>query len=148
MKYFCLVIALFMASLTHATQVYKWVDENGQTQFSQFPPAKESNSKKAETINVKAQPAADAGAAQRLQDMRQKLLESSVDRNQAKAESEEEAKKNEAYCKQAQQNLRNLQSGGRFYEVDENGERRYFDDKELKNRVKKAQQQVDKFCTK
>ena len=148
MKYFYLTIALLISSLTQAAQVYKWVDENGQTQFSQFPPSKEIAEKNAETINVKAQPAADAGAAERLQNMRQQLLESSVDRNQAKTENKEEAKKNEAYCKQAQQNLRNLQSGGRFYEVQENGERKYFDDKELANRVKKAQAQVDKFCGK
>lgn len=143
--------ALFIV-LTSATaysaQVYKWVDENGQTQFSQFPPTTQQK-QQAEQVNIKVQPAADSGANQRLQDMRQKLLEDSVDRNTQSEKDKEDAKEAERMaenCKKAQQQLRDIQNNGRIYKTQEDGERYWYSEKEREGLIQKAKDQVSKYC--
>ena len=49
------VNSLIMPFIASADTIYKWVDENGRTHFSQKPP--ESNSNTAKKINIKAQSA-------------------------------------------------------------------------------------------
>ncbi len=134
---------IFTASFVcHAGQVYKWVDENGNTQFSQFPPSKDQQS---EQLNVKTQKSNDA-AKQRLKDSRQKLLENSVGRNTVDKEDEEKAERMAENCKKAKQQMRNVQNIGRMYRVLENGERHWYNEKEIQQKKDSAKQQVAKYC--
>jgi hypothetical protein len=143
-----LLLALTVAS-SHAAQMYKWVDENGQTQFSQFPPFATSQS---EQIKVEAPKSRQsASSKEKLGNMRQKLLENSVGRGEKEAEAKEEAKKKEELakaCTISKQRLKKLQENGRVYKELENGERKWFDVKERDDLIKDAKQDVADYCSK
>ena len=144
---FPLLLLLLLSSSVFAIQVYKWVDENGQTQFSQFPPTNvETNANK---VDVKAQPASNPEAANRLKDMRQKLLESSVERNtesEKDKEDAEQAKRMAENCERAKQHVRDLENNGRIYKTLENGERHWYSEQERMEQIQKAKEQVSRFC--
>ena len=144
---FPLLLLLFLSSSVFATQIYKWVDENGQTQFSQFPPNNvDTNANK---VDVKAQPASNPEAANRLKDMRQKLLESSVERNtesEKDKEDAEQAKRMAENCERAKQHVRDLENNGRIYKTLENGERHWYSEQERMEQIQKAKEQASRFC--
>ncbi len=149
---FLVMIFALTASLTsQAGKVYKWVDENGNVQFSQFPPnTDKEGEQKAEQINVKTQKSMNAGQSkQKLETMRQKLLESSVDRNTENEQDKLDKEKAELMaknCDKAKQRLRDLENNGRIYKTLENGERHWFDAKERMQSIKAARDQVKEFC--
>ncbi len=144
-----MTFALSAPLLSQAGKVYKWVDENGNTQFSQFPPEDEQQ---AEQVNVKTQKSMNSGQSkEKLKNMRQKLLESSVDRNTEDEEEKLNKEKAELIaqnCDKAKQRLRDLENNGRIYKTLENGERHWFDEKERAQSIKAARDQVKEFCGK
>ena len=148
MTRFTLLFLMLLPCLVTATQLYKWVDENGRTQYSQFPP---EETQKAQTLNLEHRSPNNQASKAKLDKLRQKLLESSVDRNTVSEEEKEEAEKAEAMaqnCKNAQQHLREMKNHGRIYKTLENGERHWYDEKGREGLIKKAQADVTKFCSK
>lgn len=149
MARFTLLFLMLLPCFASADQLYKWVDENGRTQYSQFPPAQEQQ---AQTLNIDHRPSSNNQASkEKLVKMRQKLLENSVDRNTVSAEEKEDAERAEVMaknCKSAQQSLRNVQNSGRMYKILENGERHWYDEKGREGLIKKAQARVKKYCSK
>ncbi len=151
MRYLTLFFVMTLAItplISQAGKVYKWVDENGNSQFSQFPPEDQQQS---EQVNIKTQKSISSSQSkEKLESMRQKLLESSVDRN-TEDEEEKQDKENEKIraqnCDKAKQHLRDLESNGRIYKTLENGERYWFDVKERAEKIKGAQKQVKEFCS-
>lgn len=134
--------------LSQAGQVYKWVDESGNVQFSQFPPP---GQKQSESLNIKVQKSSNAATEkQKLNDLRQKLSESSVDRNteseDEKVEKEQQIVKAEN-CSKAKQKLLDYQNNGRIFKTLPNGEREWYDEKGRDNLIKQAEQEVSKYCS-
>ncbi|WP_283787544.1 DUF4124 domain-containing protein [Bermanella sp. WJH001] len=142
------LFTLFLLASAHAGQVYKWTDENGQTHFSQFPPA----TAPAENIEVNAPKAANSKqATEQLQKMRQQLQEQVVDRtteSEEEKQAAEEAQRMAENCKKAKQRLTDLKNNGRIYRTLENGEREWYDEKGRENLIKDAQKDVTKYCSK
>lgn len=147
MKQIPLFLLMFFCTLSYAGQAYKSVDENGNITFSQFPPSDEQES---QSITVKTQKSSSAAQSQKkLDSARQKLLESSVDRNTEtaeKKEAKEEAERMAENCGKAKQQLRDIQNNGRIYKTLENGERHWYDEKERESLINKAKEQVKKYC--
>ncbi|MFT5594156.1 MAG: hypothetical protein ACI8SR_002545 [Oceanicoccus sp.] len=148
MRLITLLFTLVIFTPAHAGQVYKWIDENGQTHFSQFPPEKTAS----ENVAIDTPKAANAKQAnEQLQKMRQQLHEQVVDRT---TESEEEkqaaadAERMAENCKKANQRLIDLQNNGRIYKTLENGEREWYDEKGRENLIQDAQKDVTKYCVK
>ena len=142
-----LFLLIIISFNLHASGVYKWVDENGQTQFSQFPPESAPEAKQIEIDNP--QSGNSAAAQERLKQTRQKLLESSVDRNTEtaeKKEAKEEAERMAENCGKAKQRLRDIQNNGRIYKTLEDGERHWYSEKEREGMISKAKDQVKKYC--
>jgi glucan-binding YG repeat protein len=143
-------LALFFLPTAFAGKVYKWVDEEGNVQYSsQKPP-----STGAQEIKVKSKPASSA---------RNSEPESEDDKQEDKAKSEEEnvkvssekeaaeiEQKNEEIrkknCSIAKRRVATIGQGGRMYEVDEKGERTYWDDTTRAAKMQEAQAQVDEWC--
>jgi Skp family chaperone for outer membrane proteins len=150
MKLTSLLLILMGLTLatSQATQLYKWVDENGQTQFSQFPP---STSQQAQQIKVEAPKSNQSAAStEKLNTMRQKLIENSVDRGaQGEKDKEDAAKKEELAkaCKTSKNRLRMLKENGRVYKDLENGEREWYDVKGREGLIKGAQEDITKYCS-
>ena len=148
MTRFTLLFLMLLSGFASASQLYKWVDENGRTQYSQFPPEED---KQAQTLNIDHRTPSNQVSKDKLVKMRQKLLESSVDRNTESEEEKEEAEKAKAMaqnCKNAQQHLRDMKNNGRIYKTLENGERHWYDEKGREGLIKKAQANVKKYCSK
>ncbi len=147
MKLTPLLLLMFFYTLSHAGQAYKSVDENGNITFSQFPP---SDRQEAQSITVKTQKSSSASQSKKkLDNTRQKLLESSVERNTETAEKKEakvEAERMAENCGKAKQQLRDIQNNGRIYKTLENGERHWYDEKEREGLINGAKDQVKKYC--
>jgi hypothetical protein len=132
-------------------QMYKWVDANGQTQYSDKPPATADKSK-ATVLQAPPSPA----AASKATDWQAKDLEfrkRQVDRAEAKRREDDEAraKKENAEsqrqgCLEARDDVNNLQGGVRIFHWNAQGEKVYMDDSERPVALAKAQQNVAQRC--
>ena len=138
---------MIFSILSHAGQAYKSVDENGNVTFSQFPP---SDNQAAESIHVKTQKSSSAAQSnKKMESSRQKLLESSVERNTDtvdKKEARKEAERMAENCEKAKQKLRDIQNNGRIYKALEGGERYWYDEKEREGLINEAKEQVKQYC--
>lgn len=63
------------------------------------------------------------------------------------SDKQAEQKIKEENCQAAKANLRIYQAGGRVSKVNENGEKVYLDDAEIKQKTQDAQKEVDKWCS-
>ncbi|EAT11563.1 DUF4124 domain-containing protein [Bermanella marisrubri] len=142
-----ILISVLLFAMPSLAQVYKWVDDNGQTHFSQFPP---NESKEAEQINITVGTSGSAEEAKkRLREQRESLLKDSIERGldeeekmRARAEAEDQQKR----CEQAREQLTTLQTGGRVFTTNEAGEREYLDDQKRQDMIKKTQARVNEAC--
>lgn len=140
--------ALCLLCLSFASQaaIYKWVDEDGVTQFSQFPPPEQA----AERVAPAPPPADDPAAAQ---ERLQQKLEAFDERRQAGEENrQEEAREKEQLaqrkrnCEAARHNLEIFQRGGRTRIRTESGETTYLSDEQRQERLEAARRAVQEHC--
>lgn len=110
---FLSILALSMTA-TAAQGLYKWVDENGEVVYSQFPPP---DGRATQTIKPPPPPAlAPEQAQQRLDQQRQRLADSREDRELAareSAEQEQKARISRQRCEAARHNLAGLNGPAR-----------------------------------
>ncbi|AKH20942.1 DUF4124 domain-containing protein [Sedimenticola thiotaurini] len=132
--------------------VYRWVDENGRTQFGDRPPAGRS----AEELQIKSRPTpgsdgtdAPANAEQR-RELQQRMLDAYRDEREAKQQAREkkaaqEAKRKRA-CTQAKDQLRSFEAAGALYKLQPDGSRRYLSDQEYQAVLRKTRERVKQYC--
>jgi hypothetical protein len=132
-----------------AAEIYKWVDENGQTHYGEQPQGQSS-----EQVHV---PQYEGGAAQPVPDERQRLerVKKWVDarqkeRERAKQEQDElrekRAKKKQK-CDDLRRELRDMEIGGvQWYRLDEAGDRRFYSDEEIEARKVQMRETLRKNC--
>lgn len=99
----CGVIAIG-GSTVYSAEMYKWLDENGVTQFSQTPPPGKSN---VQTLNVKVAPA-DPAAAEKLKarvESLDKIRDTRAEDQQLNRQAEEAKAVNEENCRRARARL-------------------------------------------
>lgn len=135
-------------------KIYKWTEANGTPHYSQNPPTNGVNLKKVQEIELRdggrvasagqmagktsADPTTAADANMTPEQKRIKELEA---QNKAQADQQ-----NKERCKSLQNNLQNLNAGGRVYEMDNNGERKYLDNREMELRKQKVAEAVQQYC--
>ena len=143
-----LAIALLgLAALAAHGQVYKWVDEQGRTHYSETPPPDKKDAKKVDTG-----PAATAAQAPK-EDWKQKEMDSKR-RALEKQQAEDAAGRKQAYeegqrknrCLGAQRDLRILEMAAPIYHINEKGERVYLEDKDRPAELARARREVDTHC--
>jgi hypothetical protein len=148
------VLALLLAlapALAHA-QTYKWVDENGHTQYSDLPPP--AGVKSEQLIKGKQSPAAAAApkagqpaptAASRELDFKKRQLtaEEKAKEDEKKAKDQQIKAEN---CDIARSRLKQLEDGGRILKYDKVGERQYMSDEEIEKEKAPAKAKADETC--
>lgn len=150
-KVICLLLSLGAVWLVSAdAAVYRWVDENGRTQFGDRPPVGRS----ADEVKIRkqAQPAgsgAPANAGQRLE-LQQRMLDAYRDEREAKQQAREkkaaqEAKRKRA-CAQAKDQLRSFEAAGALYKLQPDGSRRYLSDQEYQATLRETRARVKQYC--
>lgn len=139
---FCL--AVFAAQ---AGEIYKWVDKDGSVHYSQDPqnqsaqPMKikipKTTSSSDENSN-QAEPAAPQDTPEQPNAGEDNALKETTAKKQQEA--------HEKNCQIAMKRLATITAGGRLYEMDEKGERHYWDDETRNGKMADAQKDVDKWC--
>jgi hypothetical protein len=138
-------ILLFTLLQAHA-QVYRWVDEDGTTVYSQTPPLYGQST----TIKTPAPPAADAAAAQRqIKEQTQQVDDYLEDRELArekKAQEKQAKQTRQKSCDIAQSNLQALSGSGRRLIREPDGSYVRLPEEQRQARMQKAREQVKKYC--
>jgi len=147
----CVALVL---STAQAGGIYKWVDAQGNVHYSQEPhgqSAQEMNIKIPKTSDS-ADSAEESTAKSDTKNASDKTAEKSSDGNDAQTNAEKEAaakdqkEVKEKNCQIAMKRLASINAGGRLYEVNEKGERSYWDDNTRKAKMEEAQKNVDEWC--
>ena len=138
-----IIAALLLATGAQA-QIYKWVDEKGQTHYEERPPeGKDKDAKKmaAPAPSKDAKPAAD--------DWKQKEIEfrqRQQQRQQADAAEERKRAQREKACIRAREDVEYNEQRGRFYTTDEKGEKHFRTDEEQAAAVAAARRKAQELC--
>jgi len=145
-KQVCLALFTVMLSFSVSAEIFKWVDENGQTHYSQTPPA----SGQAVTVDVPPPPPIDPEQAR---DEIETLIEQQQEAEkteQLEQQKREEEAQQQAFrdenCRIAQENLTTYQNnpGRRVVDAEGNVTRMVEEDRQQK--MQEFQQQIDEFC--
>lgn len=170
-----ILLALLLVPVLGQAEIYKWTDKNGVVRYSDTPPyttqkvdtigrtkaPKPAPAAQANTSQPKASPT-EAGAKSskktlnQLQDIeaaeeaeqqaaRAKAKRAEVEKKN-KEEKERQAKIERENCLAARANYQNYAQGGRIYETDANGERKYLGDADLSAGKARAQAEINKYC--
>jgi hypothetical protein len=137
---------LLLSPLAFAGKVYKWVDSQGNVHYGERPPS----TQQADELRIRSHaPSGSATPASKPQSANE-FLDSLDKERQEKAEaSEKSAKEKEItqkQCERARKQMATLNVGGRMFEMQADGERKYLDDADIQRRKKEAQAAIDKWC--
>jgi len=146
---FLVLLAMAVASLNAAAQLYSWKDADGKVQYSDQPPPASAKG----TVRKVAPPAtnvADPDAVRK--NLADKELEARKKEKEAK-ESATKAEKDKAdaaerriNCEKAQGNLRGLESGQTRFTTDAQGNRVALEGAVLEAELAAARKNVDGLC--
>jgi len=141
-----LLLGLVVFSAAQAGEIYKWVDKDGTVHYGQQP-----QDLSAEPMNIKvpkssapSEPQNPTTAANQ-QPAAEGQSEEEAALRQAAEKKQQDAQKHN--CQIAMKRLATITAGGRIYEVDEQGERVYWDDNTRQSKLAEAQKDVDKWCS-
>jgi hypothetical protein len=141
-----IVLACALAPLASA-QLYKYVDKDGKTVYSDQPPAN-VESKQVHVPAAAPQPPAAAKSSV----ARDKDAEKSREATREKAKKAEQTAKadqaTEARCAQGRRDLQLFTEGGRIARLNEKGERTFLNDADIESERVRAQRVVDEACRK
>ncbi len=140
--------ALLMAGPACA-QVYKWVDAQGVTHYDGSPPA--SPSANVKTLPISTAPAATDSSDESWQE-KDNAFKSRYDKKKAEEAKQEENDKKalaakHSACLRAQQRLDFLQTYGRIYHVDAQGNRVFETDQQHDQDLANTRQSVAQNCS-
>lgn len=142
-----LPLLLLIAASAQAGKIYKWTDKSGEVHYTQTPPPDMHS----QEMKVNAQ--APQSSEPSKPDSQKTADKSKNGKTTAKEQAEKQAaveKKNEEIrkenCKRANKRFRTINAGGRLYDVNEKGERVYWDDDKRASELSDAQQSVEKWC--
>ena len=139
-----------MLSLSAPAKIYKWVDENGKTHYSDKP-----FDDKSQLVEMKREPTnAEISKAKKranalIQHQNKVLDMAEEDANQkqiADAKKEKDTAELINNCNAAKTEIRMLGRGFRSYTEDKDGKRHYLSDQEKTESITKLQKQVDQNC--
>jgi hypothetical protein len=160
-RFVLFAFALLAAGAAQA-QVYKCLDSNGRTVYSQdpCPPSMKRESMSKGAIAPTAATAAPADAAKAGKGEAKKGPMTPVEQEQAFRKRQQDAAKaaketaqkdavveaKEANCRNARARLAQYEIGGRITQIDDKGERYYMEDSQIDAAKAKASGDVAQFC--
>ena len=134
-------------------EIYKWRDEKGIMNYSDTPPqtgVAGAQKIKAATVpsdtpltHADAYHREDAPAKKPVDPKQEAAAAPSKEAEDLKALQERVKAQN---CASARTNYRNYAVGGRMQNVNENGQKEYMNDEQMKEGLAKAQQDIDENC--
>lgn len=147
---FFIAVAILLATATVAAQVYKWVDKDGQVQFTDTPPPPGASKAEAKKIDAGTSvPAASTTPVKTLSDRakdfdkRQKAAAENAKKADELRKREEIA---EANCKAVRTTLRELESGRAMRRINDTGELVVMSDEVREAELAKMRATVAESC--
>ncbi len=140
-----LTLAVFLPMQDGFARMYKWVDGNGEVQYTQHPPVGRS----ATEIKAHASPVRDEDAKKQLEALHEKAEEQRLERKLGTEKAarlkktKEDKKKN---CLTARKNLEVLKTAPRIRDKNTGGEFVYLDEKTRQKRLDATRQQIKENC--
>ena len=144
-----LLLAPMFVTPSNAATYFKWTDKNGVPHYSQYAPTNGVNLHKVQVVNTRelgpsssaAAAVPNASSAAPTQNPDQKRNAELESRNKLLKKQQDQE-----HFKSLQNNLANLNVGGRVYEMDDKGERKYLDGREIELRRGKVAQAINQYC--
>ncbi|MEH6357580.1 MAG: DUF4124 domain-containing protein [Pseudomonadales bacterium] len=139
------LLLIALASSAHASEVFKWVDEEGVTHYGERAPKDNDYS----LIKTYGEVPGGEEAKQRLEQQRADKKSGdakSVDYAEQKKASDDQAKVRAENCKGAQNNLKTIQENARVRTLGDDGEFRYLSEEERQNQITTAKEMITANC--
>lgn len=142
-----LVTLSILSSAASAGQLYKWVDENGNTHYGDTPPPQQ------EVKTIEAPREADEDEAARIRMRTQNLLDQMEIRDEQRAESaqrtqaaDRKKQAQERRCSRAKAELALLKRKGRHVYIDENGDTIRIEKDQRSKMIEDLEAAIKKHC--
>jgi len=144
-----LIVALsvLLIASTSEAKIYKWVDGDGVTQYTQHPPPREFATEEIKTSKQAA------GVAQQAEQALQKRVDALDERRSEKKLKEDEGepavaerKKRQAYCTAERARLTDFESGRRLAEEQEDGTYLPVTEEQRTQEIDKIQARIREQC--
>lgn len=155
MRYWVIIISLIVFNMPVYAQVYKWIDENGKTQYADQPPlsGKVHNEQRLR-INFAPTPVSLAESREEdgadkpktLTDERYEYDKRRQERLSKEAEKKVKVAENKQKCIDAQSRLRLFLESPRLRVPDGEGGLTYVDDNVREQKINEANQAVTTYC--
>jgi hypothetical protein len=147
MRRFLWCAAALAIATTASAEIYKWVDKDGNVQYSDTPPA----AVQAKPMSINAAPATPSAAQPTYVEREKEYQKRVADQKDASKKEEDSTKlaaQKEADCKQATAALQGLDMQIPIWRTDASGERTYLSDEQREAEKVRAQKAMDESCRK
>lgn len=136
-----IIVSILLAPLS-AADIYRWVDPDGNVQFSEMPQPG------AEPVEVRPQVIDRDEATRERQARTERFFEARREEQEAAnvAASARQAQR-ERECRQLQNHLSRLSHGGRYFSADAKGERVYYSDEEIGAARRQLASRISQSCS-
>jgi Domain of unknown function (DUF4124) len=150
MQYFLLfALWLVLAFDVHA-QVYKWVDQDGNIQYTDQPPPSGAAVRDEKKLNIKTPPPppvdSQARAGEALEEKMQAFKERRDSELEAEVKQQAKAAENNKRCVSAQGQLKIFRESPRLTFPDGQGGIVYADDEMRQKKIAEAQKNISAYC--
>lgn len=137
-------MTLMIADISESASLYKWIDEEGVTQYSERPPPAGT---KAETLNVNPGKA-DKSAIKQLEsriNTVDELRDARLEEQEAKRQAEEERAMKQENCRRSRDRLASFQIPNALI-AQPDGSRIRVDEETRLRELATSQEMIDKYC--
>jgi len=143
-----LTLAMTFAGTVFASEIYKWVDEDGSVHYGDRPTGAASE----EHLSISSRPTNPAVVQARVVTrLSAQTAKAEAEANAPKGPSEEElraeARDRAEKCSTYRQRLEKFVQSRRLYREDESGERIYLDEEQTQAARERVQNQVEEYCS-
>lgn len=149
MRTFVWIGLMLLCSITANAQIYKWVDENGKTQYTDQPPP--AAAKEEQKLQIRSAPMTGNHESVKSSNPTEERLEFDKRRQQKKEEETKQqakAEENKKKCIDAQGQLRIYTDSPRLTVPDGAGGITYVDDETRQKKIAEANKAIAEFCKK
>lgn len=150
-----MALMLTIGMSAHAGKIYKWVDDNGRTHYSQTPPpkkAKQSKTMKVRTYRGSSSapsraelPSDDGAVPAKSSKGKKETAQTKKVKELEKTLAKKQAEQKKQRCDGLRENIANLSEGGKIYET-RNGKREYLDNSQMAERLMQARADYAADC--
>lgn len=142
------VLAVSLCGGAAASEIYKWIDENGNVHYEDRPSGAATEQRLAMTYSRTDSGAVQKGIEARLERdaARAEKRAARDEEKQAAEDAKAEADARQKKCAQYRRQLETMVQAQRLYRVGEDGERSYLDDAQRQEARQKAEELIAETC--